>query len=178
MHLLRASTGMGLLTLCLAKLSEGRRQQAATGRARQGRSDRRRGELTLKNLEVLDVGIFCVDIELDSRHGDVEEDAVENLAEGGAGGIEMLAGQVCLYVSSGSVSCCRCLELLGHAWVLVLFCFAPVGPGRGCLPSTALLNLGDVELEEAVQPGDELLPAPSGRQSASAMEDGMGRVGP
>lgn len=31
-----------------------------------------------------------------------------------------------------------------------------------CLPSTTLLNLGNVELEEAVQPRDELLPAEVG----------------
>lgn len=42
------------------------------------------GERTLQDLEVLDVGIFGVDVELDARHGHVEEDAVVHLAEGGA----------------------------------------------------------------------------------------------
>lgn len=43
---------------------------------------RRRMELTLQNLEVLDVGVLGVDIKLHTRHRYVEEDAVEYLAEG------------------------------------------------------------------------------------------------
>lgn len=36
-------------------------------------------KLTLKNLEVLDIGIFAVDVELDTRHGHIQENAVKNL---------------------------------------------------------------------------------------------------
>lgn len=32
----------------------------------------------------MDVGIFAIDVELDTGHGHVHEDAVVNLAEGGA----------------------------------------------------------------------------------------------
>lgn len=39
----------------------------------------------LKNLEVLDVGVFGVNVELDSGHGYVQEDAIEDLAEGRPG---------------------------------------------------------------------------------------------
>jgi len=38
--------------------------------------------LTLQHLEVLEVGIFGVDVELHARHGDIHEDAVEDLAKG------------------------------------------------------------------------------------------------
>lgn len=37
--------------------------------------------LTLQNLEVLYVGIFCVDVEFDSGHGDISENTVVHLAE-------------------------------------------------------------------------------------------------
>ena len=37
-----------------------------------------------EDLEVLEVGVLGVDVKLDARHGDVEEDAVVDLAEGGA----------------------------------------------------------------------------------------------
>jgi len=39
----------------------------------------------LKNLKVLDVGIFGVDVEFDSGHGYVQEDAIKDLAEGRPG---------------------------------------------------------------------------------------------
>ena len=39
---------------------------------------------TLQYLEILQVCIFCVGVELDSRHGHIVEDAVENLTECGA----------------------------------------------------------------------------------------------
>ena len=42
------------------------------------------GRRTLQDFEVLNVGIFGVDVELDARHGHVKEDAVVHLAEGGA----------------------------------------------------------------------------------------------
>lgn len=41
------------------------------------------GGLTLQDLKVLNVGIFCVDVELDARHWEVSENAVENLAQSG-----------------------------------------------------------------------------------------------
>jgi len=41
-------------------------------------------ETILQDFEILYVGIFGIDIKLDSRHRDVEVDAVEDLAEGGA----------------------------------------------------------------------------------------------
>lgn len=37
--------------------------------------------LTLEDLEVLEIRVLCVHIELDSRHGNIEVDAVEDLAE-------------------------------------------------------------------------------------------------
>lgn len=40
--------------------------------------------LTLEDLEVLNVGIFRVHVELDAGHGNIAEDAVVDLAEGGA----------------------------------------------------------------------------------------------
>lgn len=40
--------------------------------------------LTLQDLEVLDVGIFGVDVELDAGHGHIAKNAVVYLAEGGA----------------------------------------------------------------------------------------------
>lgn len=38
----------------------------------------------MQDLEVLNVGIFSVDVELDARHGHITEDAVVDLAEGGS----------------------------------------------------------------------------------------------
>jgi hypothetical protein len=35
---------------------------------------------TLQYLEILQIGIFCVGVELDSRHGHIVEDTVEDLA--------------------------------------------------------------------------------------------------
>lgn len=37
---------------------------------------------TLEYLEVLEVGVFGIDIELDSGHRDIKKDAVKDLAEG------------------------------------------------------------------------------------------------
>lgn len=37
-----------------------------------------------EDLEVLEVGVFGIDVELDTAHWDIEEDAVVDLAEGGA----------------------------------------------------------------------------------------------
>jgi hypothetical protein len=66
--------------VCTAGLCE-QVKQASTqaGRVLAGR--------TLQDFEVLDVGIFGVDVELDARHGHVKEDAVVHLAEGGAVGV-------------------------------------------------------------------------------------------
>lgn len=36
---------------------------------------------TLEDLEVLEVGVFGVDIELDTRHWDIEVDRIEDLAK-------------------------------------------------------------------------------------------------
>lgn len=38
-----------------------------------------------EDLEIFEVGVFGVDVELDAAHRHVEEDAVVDLAEGGAG---------------------------------------------------------------------------------------------
>ena len=46
--------------------------------------------LTLQDLEILNVCPFRVDVKLDSGHGNVHEDAVEDLAEGRAGMAEQL----------------------------------------------------------------------------------------
>ena len=40
-----------------------------------------RGQLTLKNFEVLQIRILGIDVELDSRHWDIKVDTVEDLAE-------------------------------------------------------------------------------------------------
>ncbi len=40
--------------------------------------------LTLQHLEILYVGIFRIDVELDPRHEHISEDAVEDLAESGS----------------------------------------------------------------------------------------------
>lgn len=49
------------------------------------RGDQRSGgrELlrTLEDLEILEVGVFGVDVELDTRHWDVEVDRIEDLAK-------------------------------------------------------------------------------------------------
>lgn len=36
---------------------------------------------TLENLEVLEVGVFCVYVELNARHWNVEVDRIEDLAK-------------------------------------------------------------------------------------------------
>lgn len=36
---------------------------------------------TLKNLEVLDIGVFRVDVEFDSAHGNIEEDGIVDLTK-------------------------------------------------------------------------------------------------
>lgn len=52
----------------------------------------RNRQLTLEDLEVLDIGVFRGHVELDAGHGNIAEDAVVNLAEGGAfAGREWLA---------------------------------------------------------------------------------------
>ena len=38
-------------------------------------------DLTLENLEVLQIGIFGINVELDPSHGNIVIDAVEDLAE-------------------------------------------------------------------------------------------------
>lgn len=63
-----------------------------------GGRGRWRRQLTLKDLEVLNVGVLAIHVELDAGHGDVEEDAVVDLAEGSAG----RGGDA---VSVGSSSC-------------------------------------------------------------------------
>lgn len=80
-----------------------------------------------EDLEVLEVGVVGVGVELDARHGQVEEDAVVDLAEGGA-------------VEGG---CEWAWELYGMI---------------GFLPRPALLDLRHVELQQAVQPSQQLLP--------------------
>lgn len=91
---------------------------------------------TLQDLEVLNVGIFRVDIELDAGHGHVKEDAVVDLAKGGTA---MMGAHGQLGRHGSQVPRC--------------------GGGVLDLPSSALLNLGDVELEQAVEPLNEFLPA-------------------
>lgn len=41
------------------------------------------GYRTLEDLEVLQICVFGIDIEFDPGHGNIEIDAVKNLAEGG-----------------------------------------------------------------------------------------------
>lgn len=87
---------------------------------------------TLQDLEILNVGIFTVGVELDSGHGHVHVDAVEYLAEGGTADVlgQLDHGRLARHIA---------------------------GEGSWNSPSSALLNLGDVELQEAVQPLHELL---------------------
>ncbi len=49
------------------------------------------GVRTLQDLEILYVGILCVDVELDSGHRDIEEDAVIDLAQGGTAEMKLSA---------------------------------------------------------------------------------------
>jgi len=80
------------------------------------------------------VCIFAADVKLHSRHGDVKENAVVDLAESSAvvGGVECIVSFGCSDSSAGE--------------------------GHPSLPSTALLDLGDVELQKAVEPLHEFLP--------------------
>ncbi len=100
------------------------------------------GERTLEDLEVLDIGIFRVDVELDARHGHVEEDAVVDLAESGT-------------VGGSTVS-------LGDS-------LRSCGGGAKNLPRSALLDFGDVELQKAVEPLHEFLSV--GKTSVSSRPD-------
>lgn len=59
------------------------------------------GRLTLQHLEVGNVGIFGVDVELDSGHGNIEEDAVKDLAEGGSGVVAIQVSCDALHDESG-----------------------------------------------------------------------------
>lgn len=44
------------------------------------------GCLTLQDFKILYVCIFAVDVELDARHGNIEENAVKDLAKSGTRG--------------------------------------------------------------------------------------------
>lgn len=112
--------------------------------------------LTLQHLEVRDVGIFGVDIELDSGHGNIEEDAVKDLADCSTVIVRWSVALKRAEVKQDpqSLGCdpnCNCVALR---------CVPLRGRGEFSvyLPSATLLNLGDVELEKAVEPDDELLP--------------------
>ena len=95
----------------------------------------------------MNVGVLAIHVELDAGHGHVEEDAVVDLAEGRAGeGMRSVS-------ASSSLRLCSC---------------------RANSPCPALLDLCDVELEEAVEPLHEFLSAKGMRVSclwstASAM---------
>lgn len=82
----------------------------------------------------MDVGVIAADVKLDLGHGHIHEYTVKHLAERGAG--EKLC-QTFVYIVAGL--------------------FVRRGAKRIHSPSTALLDLGHVQLEEAVQPIEELL---------------------
>lgn len=46
-----------------------------------GRMERHAWVLTLQDLEVLNVGIFRIDVKLDARHGNVLKNAVKDLTK-------------------------------------------------------------------------------------------------
>lgn len=118
---------------------------------------------TLEDLEVLEVGVFSVDVELDTRHWDVEVDRVEDLAKSRSVALSVLSLHP-ISVHDPSGPC--------HSHVTRISCVVAVkfavrhgggtdgGVLRGELcdiPSSTLLNLGDVQLQQAVKPCQELL---------------------
>lgn len=118
---------------------------------------------TLEDLEVLEVGVFGVDVELDTRHWDVEVDRVEDLAKSGSATLSVLSlHPIPIHDPSG----------LCHSHVTRISCVVAVhvverhgggtdgGVLRGVvcdIPSSTLLDLGDVQLQQAVKPCQELL---------------------
>lgn len=77
----------------------------------------------MQDLEVLDVGVFGVDIELDTRHRYIEEDAVEDLAESGTIKVKgyKISSNLALVISNTTHSkvmtdCFPLLYSLGIVW--------------------------------------------------------------
>ena len=107
------------------------------------------GGRTLEDLEVLEVRVLSVDIELDTCHWDIHVNRVEDLAK------------------SRSANCQQYIPLLFLSSLLIaaLCPSLKLRPGvarkagyEGLnIPSSTLLNLGDVQLQQAVEPRDKLL---------------------
>jgi hypothetical protein len=89
---------------------------------------------TLKDFEILQVCILSVDVKLHPGHWDIEIDTVEDLAE------SRTVGSI--------VSVCH----RGVGWGGLIW-------GEGDLPGSTLLDLGDIQLKEVVEPCHKLLPA-------------------
>lgn len=107
--------------------------------------------LTLQDLEILNVGIFGVDIELDTRHGHITKNAIVHLAEGGTASTS-LESMIFPHMSSTHLVG-RCTRANPVTQKLV-----EVAVGLDSyVPSSTLLDLGHVELQEAVQPCQEFL---------------------
>ena len=113
---------------------------------------------TLEDLEVLEVSVFGIDVELDTRHWDVEVDRVEDLAKSRSATQSVLSlHPISIHDPSG----------LCHSHVTRISCVVAVnvvvrhgGVLRGAvcdIPSSTLLNLGDVQLQQAVKPCQKLL---------------------
>ena len=117
----------------------------------------------MEDLEVLEVSVFGVDVELDTRHWDVEVDRVEDLTKSRSATLLVLKlHPISIYDASG----------LCHSHVTCISCAVAgdvvVRHGKGTdggvlrgvvcnIPSSALLNLSDIQLQQAVKPCQELL---------------------
>lgn len=108
--------------------------------------------LTLQDLEILNIGVFGVDVELHTRHGHIAKNAIVHLAEGGA--------------ISSSLDSIIIFPLLASTHLVVRYTpSSPVSQGvigavvglESYVPSSTLLDLGHIELQEAVQPCQEFL---------------------
>ena len=85
----------------------------------------------MQDLEILQICIFSIDVELDSGHRDIEVDAIKDLAESRA----VFPSRVSDYHAGQE------LRPEGHC----------AGEGSN-LPSSALFNFGNVQLEKVVEP--------------------------
>lgn len=104
--------------------------------------------LTLQDLEILNVGIFGVDVELDTRHGHITKNAIVHLAESGTAS-SSLESIILPHISLAHLAG-RCTRASSQKLVEV------VGL-ESYVPSSTLLDLGHIELQEAVQPCQEFL---------------------
>jgi len=81
-----------------------------------------------EDLEVIQVRILGIGVEFDARHGQIEEDGIVNLAEGS--------------------TVMRAVSASGKFWKKATL---------NGLPCATLLDFGYVELQQAIDPGQQLL---------------------